>query len=56
MSNQWLRTKVVQTVNPPLIGWWWFWDDHRKVGPVDAVLHRMSMKRLLDSAPKETDA
>lgn len=48
--TDWVQMRVIHTKNPPLIGMWVFWDDHRSLPAVDAALHQLSMKRWLEIA------
>ena len=45
-----LVLRMIHTKNPPVIGMWVYWDDHRDLKAVDAAVHAESMKRWLERA------
>ena len=48
-----LVLRMVHTKNPPVIGMWVYWDDHRDLKGVDAAIHALSMKRWAALAEQE---
>ena len=48
-----LVLRLVHTKNPPVIGMWVYWDDHRDLKAVDAALHAWSMKQWLALSEQE---
>ena len=42
--------RMVHTKNPPVIGMWVYWDDHRDLKGVDAAIHTWSMGKWLERA------
>ncbi len=50
--TDWLQYRVIHTKNPPVIGMWVYWDDHRKLPAVDAAVHAWSMKHWAKRAER----
>ena len=42
-----LVLRMIHTKNPPVVGMWVYWDDHRDLKTVDAAVHAWSMRLWL---------